>query len=91
MDMPILSGAARPPAYTERQQLGLAHLAAALRTAIRHGGEITAALETCARIARRHGVEPHDAIDLVLAILPPHLARASLVGEVFRAEYRPAP
>jgi hypothetical protein len=86
-----LSRAHPAAAYTERQQLGLAHVALTLKAAIRGGHEVTATLEACARIAWRHGVEPHDAIDLVLAILPPHLARASLVGEVFRAVYRPTP
>jgi hypothetical protein len=88
MSTTSLAGAARAPAYSERQKIGRAHLAIALKAALRGGHEITATLEACARIAWRHGIEPNDAIDLTLAVLPPHLARAALIGEIFRREYR---
>jgi hypothetical protein len=87
MSLTILSGGTPRAAYSDNQRIGLAHCACILKAAQRHGGELTSAIEACARTAKRHDVEAADGMDMVLAFLEPHQARASLVGAIFREVY----
>jgi hypothetical protein len=78
---------ARQRRYTPEQQLAVDRIVWNLRNAERHGRELVSTLEACARVARSHNLPAEDGIDLCLSVLPPHRARASLVGEIFAAVF----